>query len=88
MRGATVGAFLVFLSCNTAGISAEGPTPCSLLCDKLNQCKQAMNEMVVDCTSECRYGGNLLPGLAPTPDCPSVAAQTNCIQAAVGMSCD
>lgn len=33
-------------------------------------------------------GGNYYTGLAPTPVCPNLAAQTSCIQAAVALSCE
>jgi hypothetical protein len=58
-----------------------------MVCAKRNSCATTADEMV-PCDIICVYGGNYGPGLAPSPVCPNLAAQTTCIAAAVAQSCD
>jgi hypothetical protein len=58
-----------------------------MICEKRNSCATTADEMV-PCDAICVYGGNYGPGLAPSPVCPNLAAQTTCIEAAVAQSCD
>lgn len=76
------------VSCG-GGTGSGGSTgsPCQMLCEKRNSCSTGPDEQV-PCDSICVYGGNYYTGLAPTPVCPNLAAQTSCIAAAVAMSCD
>src|SRR5215831_14774235 len=74
----------------TAGCgSSTGPagSPCQMVCEKRNSCATTADERL-PCDAVCVYGGNYSPGLAPSPVCPALAAQTTCVQAAVAMSCD
>ena len=74
------------LSCG-GGSSGFTGSPCQMLCEKRNSCVAATGGSTVPCDSICVYGGNYYPGLAPSPVCPNLAAQTTCIEAAVAMSC-
>jgi len=82
---AIAGLFRLAVSCG--GSSGFGGSPCQMICEKRNSCATAADE-VLPCNAICVYGGNYGPGLAPSPVCPNLAAQTACIQAAVAMSCD
>ena len=90
MSGAlAVIALLVELAVGCSGGAGSGGfsgSPCQMLCDKRNSCSTGPDELL-PCDSICLYGGNYYPGLAPSPVCPNLAAQTKCIQAAVAMSC-
>jgi hypothetical protein len=57
-----------------------------MLCEKQNSCGQATPPL--PCAAICVYGGNYYPGVAPSPYCPNLAAQTDCMAKAVAMSCD
>lgn len=70
-----------------SGSGGSSGSPCQMLCEKRNSCSTAPDEQV-PCDSICVYGGNYYTGLAPTPVCPNLAAQTSCIAAAVAMSCE
>ncbi len=78
----------VVMSCGggSSGLSGSG-SPCQMICEKRNSCATTADEMV-PCAAICVYGGNYGPGLAPSPVCPNLAAQTSCIEAAVAQSCD
>jgi hypothetical protein len=76
----------VVMSCS-GGSNGFSGSPCQMLCEKRNSCVAATGGSTVPCDSICTYGGNYYPGLAPSPVCPKLAAQTTCIEAAVAMSC-
>jgi hypothetical protein len=76
----------VVMSCG-GGSSGVSGSPCQMVCEKRNTCATTPDE-TVPCASICVYGGNYGPGLAPSPVCPNLAAQTTCIAAAVAKSCD
>jgi hypothetical protein len=76
----------VVMSCGSGSNGFSG-SPCQMLCEKRNSCVAATGGSTVPCDSICVYGGNYYPGLAPSPVCPNLAAQTTCIAAAVAMSC-
>jgi hypothetical protein len=70
------------------GSSGGAPkSPCEMLCDKWNSCR-GPTDNVLPCATICVYGGNWYVGIAPSPYCPNLAAQTSCVAAAVAMSCD
>jgi len=76
------------MSCGggSSGLSGSG-SPCEMICEKRNSCATTADEMV-PCAAVCVYGGNYGPGLAPSPVCPNLAAQTACVEAAVAQSCE
>jgi hypothetical protein len=79
-------ALVVLASC---GASPQNATnPCITFCNKLNSCGASAGNSPINCALTCDYGGNLLPGLAPAPSCPDVAAQQACIDHAVQQSCE
>ncbi len=80
-------ATLALGSCNSNGVSS-GDSPCLTVCNKLNACKATAGQMTVPCAQLCAYGGNIAPGLAPTPNCSTLDAQKSCVAAAVQKSCD
>jgi hypothetical protein len=69
-----------------------GPGPaanaCVAMCRKWNSCRTSPGLELAPCDGLCRYGGNFMPGLAPSPVCPAVDEQRTCIDAAVTLSCD
>lgn len=69
------------------GTPAPVGSPCKMLCEKQNSCAMGSGSDSIPCDAVCVYGGNYYPGLAPTPVCPSLAAQMTCVAAAVAMSC-
>src|SRR5579863_5519086 len=78
----------VVMSCGggASGLSDSG-SPCQMICEKRNSCATTPDG-TVPCAAICVYGGNYGPGLAPSPVCPNLAAQTACVEAAVAQSCD
>ena len=76
----------VVASCGGSSSGFSG-SPCQMICEKRNSCATS-SEARLPCDQICVYGGNYYPGLAPSPVCPNLAAQTSCVQAAVAMSCD
>lgn len=84
MRVGLLGLVAVVASCSS---SSQNQNPCLILCNKANDCRSALGEAALDCPGMCFYGGNLAPGLAPSPSCPDLAGQQTCIEAAVQQSC-
>ena len=74
------------LAGSCGGSSGASGSPCQMICEKRNSCATTADERL-PCDQICVYGGNYGPGLAPSPVCPNLAAQTSCLQAAVAMSC-
>jgi len=85
--GSGVVAVLASLAASCGGSSGFSGSPCQMICEKRNSCATTADERV-PCNAICVYGGNYGPGLAPSPVCPNLAAQTSCVHAAVQMSCD
>lgn len=56
-----------------------------MACEKQNSCGQASPPL--PCAQICVYGGNYYTGFGPSPYCPNLQAQTDCVAAAVAMSC-
>lgn len=83
---AAVAAFAA-VAASCGGSSGFSGSPCQMVCEKRNSCATSASGRV-PCAQICVYGGNYSPGLAPSPVCPSLAAQTSCVQAAVALSCD
>lgn len=69
------------------GVGTPSSNPCQMLCEKQNACASP-SAQPIPCAEVCVYGGDYYMGLAPTPYCPNLAAQTACVSAAVAMSCD
>lgn len=81
-------AVLAVLAASCGGSSGGlSGSPCQLICEKRNSCAMTADERV-PCDAICVYGANYGPGLAPSPVCPKLAAQTSCVRAAVQLSCD
>jgi hypothetical protein len=80
-------AVLVWVAAGCGGSTGVSGSPCQMICEKRNSCATTPDERV-PCDQICVYGGNYGPGLAPSPVCPNLAAQTSCVQAAVQMSCE
>jgi hypothetical protein len=80
-------AALASLAASCGGSSGFSGSPCQMICEKRNSCATTASGRV-PCDQICVYGGNYGPGLAPSPVCPNLAAQTSCVQAAVALSCD
>ncbi len=58
-----------------------------MLCAKSNSCRPPGAE-AAPCESRCVYGSTWSVGLAPSPYCPNLAAQTRCVAVSVEMGCD
>jgi hypothetical protein len=87
LRPFFAGALLLVLGCGSGGSSGAAANPCVTLCNKANTCRAMMGSSILNCAAGCVYGGDLLPGLAPTPSCANTAQQEACVEAAVQMSC-
>jgi hypothetical protein len=90
IKNGSVRAFAVVVAGLAAGLGAcssnatvSKRSPCFTVCEKLNGCPDSNP---FPC-SLCTYGGTLLPGLGPAPDCPDLAAQQSCVEAAAEKSC-
>jgi len=75
------------LAASCGGSIGASGSPCQMICEKRNSCATSASGRV-PCDQICVYGGNYGPGLAPSPVCPNLAAQTSCVQAAVALSCE
>jgi hypothetical protein len=84
---AAIAAFASVVPSCGGGSSGSSGSPCQMICEKRNSCATT-TEARLPCDQICVYGGNYYPGLAPSPVCPNLAAQTACVQAAAAMSCD
>jgi hypothetical protein len=82
---AAVAAF-ASLAASCGGSGGFSGSPCQIICEKRNSCATTADERL-PCDEVCVYGGNYAPGLAPSPVCPNLAAQTSCVAAAVALSC-
>ena len=78
---------LPLLCCGSGSSPGSASNPCVTLCKKANTCRTAMGQPALNCAGLCVYGGTLVPGLAPTPDCSATAQQESCITAAIQAAC-
>jgi hypothetical protein len=77
-------AILIMALVGCGGTAPPDASPCITVCKKMNSCRS----QPIPCDQQCSYGGHILPGLAPAPNCPDLAGQRTCVEAAVKQSCD
>src|SRR3569623_253628 len=77
---------LILAACS-GGAPAVSGSPCEMLCMKQNSCSSGSTVGSIPCGTVCTYGGNYYPGLAPSPVCPVLEAQTKCAAEAVALGC-